>query len=314
MSKLISALQTGNSLTLNGAITNSSTDSALLDLFAVAGALRQRSEQEILNLWIKSFSENQVLSLQMLLWIRDCRGGAGERRTFFIIHNWLKENYPDHAKSISNKIPEVGRWKDMWEKSTPTEFEINLIVANIDNPLLCKWLPRNGDLFKQLSAKLNKTLGEFRRHLATTSKTVEQKMSKREWASIAYKTVPSKAMSVYSTAFGKHDPTGFAKYMEDVKSGKQTIHSGTLYPYDLIRNFRSNKNRDVVNEQWKALPNYGENQENMLVMADVSESMMSGGSGVAPIDVSISLAMYVSERNQGIFKDCFITFTIKPTL
>ncbi len=314
MSKLVSALQTNDALTANGAVTHSSTDSALLDLFAVAGALRQQSEQDVINLWVKSYYTSPKLSLQLLLWLRDCRGGAGERKTFFIIHKWLKENVAAHADIISSRIPELGRWKDMWEHSIPTEHEMSLMIENINNGLLCKWLPRSGNLFNTLAKRLNKSLKDFRKHLATTSKTVEQQMSAREWGNIAYKGVPSKAMSIYSGAFGKHDKARFGAYMEDVKSGKTTIHSGTLYPYDLIRNIRSGKNNDVVNEQWKALPSYG-NDENMLVIADVSGSMMSTYSGnVAPIDVSISLAIYISERNKGIFKDCFITFTSQPTL
>lgn len=313
-SKLVSALQTSDALTANGAVTHSSTDSALLDLFAVAGALRQQPEQEVINLWVKAYSDSPKLSLQLLLWLRDCRGGAGERKTFFIIHKWLKINSPEHGKLISNRIPDVGRWKDMWESSVPTEHEILLMIENIGNPLLCKWLPRKGSLFNTLAQRLGKSFRDFRKHLSTTSKTVEQQMSAREWGNIAYKGVPSKAMSIYSGAFGKHDKARFGAYMEDVKSGKTTIHSGTLYPYDLIRDLRSNKNVDVVNEQWKALPTYG-NDENMLVIADVSGSMMSTSGGmVAPIDVSISLAIYISERNKGIFKDCFITFTSQPQL
>ena len=74
MSKLISALTSGDALTANGAITNSTTDSALLDLFAVMGSLRGQTEDAIINLWIKAFNEHNIYALQMLLWCRDCRG------------------------------------------------------------------------------------------------------------------------------------------------------------------------------------------------------------------------------------------------
>jgi hypothetical protein len=49
--------------------------------------------------------------------------------------------------------------------------------------------------------------------------------------------------------------------------------------------------------------------ENALVVADVSGSM----SGM-PINVCISLALYLSQNAKGIYKDSFITFSEKPEL
>jgi hypothetical protein len=64
---------------------------------------------------------------------------------------------------------------------------------------------------------------------------------------------------------------------------------------------------------WEALPNYMEGQElNGLVVADVSGSMRCMG-GI-PMAVSISLAMYIAERNTGIWKDKFITFSNRPEI
>jgi hypothetical protein len=52
---------------------------------------------------------------------------------------------------------------------------------------------------------------------------------------------------------------------------------------------------------------------NGLVLADVSGSMYSTYSGkVRPIDVSISLATYIAERNTGIWKDVFLAFESEP--
>ena len=52
-----------------------------------------------------------------------------------------------------------------------------------------------------------------------------------------------------------------------------------------------------MDAQWNALPNYC-SEENSLVMADVSGSMYTNNG--LPISVSVSLAIYMSERNKGL--------------
>jgi hypothetical protein len=72
----------------------------------------------------------------------------------------------------------------------------------------------------------------------------------------------------------------------------------------------------VANEQWKSLPNFMEGTtERILPVVDVSGSMGSVVSGgITCLDVAISLGLYISERNEGVFKDSFITFSEKPEL
>lgn len=314
MSKLISALTSGDALTANGAITNSTTDSALLDLFAVMGSLRGQTEDAIINLWIKAFNEHNIYALQMLLWCRDCRGGAGERRTFRIIYNWLKKNKSNIAHVITQKVNDVGRWDDMWESGELSTYELDTIKSNLNNPLLCKWLPRKGSHFYTIAKHCSMSYGDFRRHLAKNSKTVEQLMSKNEWAAITYPHVPSKAMSIYSKAFGRHDQKRFGEFIGKLQKGEVKVNASTLFPHDLIKDYYCGKNPDLIAEQWKALPNYSSENENILVVADVSGSMTQGATSVVPIHASIALAIYASERNTGMFRDHFITFSTTPKL
>ena len=66
---------------------------------------------------------------------------------------------------------------------------------------------------------------------------------------------------------------------------------------------------------WNNLPNFMEGcTDRILPVCDVSGSMWSGCGSILPIDVSISLGCYLSERNEGIFKDAFITFSESPLL
>ena len=57
--------------------------------------------------------------------------------------------------------------------------------------------------------------------------------------------------------------------------------------------------------------------ERVLPVVDVSGSMTTpaGNNGnVTCMDVSTSLGLYISERNEGVFKNAFITFSSKPQL
>ena len=71
--------------TENGAVSNASTMSDCLDLFATAGALRNASDDEILERFIRAFAEDRDIAVKTLFFARDIRGGLGERRFFRVI-------------------------------------------------------------------------------------------------------------------------------------------------------------------------------------------------------------------------------------
>ena len=77
-------------------------------------------------------------------------------------------------------------------------------------------------------------------------------------------SVPSRAMLIYRRAFGRHDGERFGEFLADVKSGKKTIKAGTLFPYDIVEKLMHGEENDVLEEQWKALPNYIEGDNNIL--------------------------------------------------
>ena len=82
-------------LTENGAFAyNTAAQGALLDMFSVAGALRSRSEGEIIAKFKDAFAEDALLATKLLFYAGNIRGGLGERRTFQICLNWLAQNHP----------------------------------------------------------------------------------------------------------------------------------------------------------------------------------------------------------------------------
>ena len=61
--------------TENGGITRKTTESKILDMFAVGGAYRSRSDEDIILLFENAFDENRELAMKCLFYLRDIRGG-----------------------------------------------------------------------------------------------------------------------------------------------------------------------------------------------------------------------------------------------
>jgi hypothetical protein len=137
---------------------------------------------------------------------------------------------------------------------------------------------------------------------------LQQKLiiSTKKMNDIEYKTVPSLAMSRYSSAFRKHDKDRFAEYIEGVIKGEEKINTSAVYPYDIVKNIISGNDKEA-DAQWANLPDYLE-ATSILPIVDVSGSMYNGLNPQA-IDVSLSLGLYLSERNKSAFKDIFVTFS-----
>ncbi len=335
MSKLqqIAKAETQTKLTENGAMAYNTTDNSLVDLFGTIGALRPRSEQDIRDKFANAFNQDKLLATKMLFYAGNIRGGLGERRTFRICLKWLAQNYPSIVRKNLQNIPLFNRWdslfvlvdtpveKDMWD-FIAMQLADDILNYQNNKPisLLAKWMPSENASSvnsKRLARKFikmtgmpakayRKTLAQLRRYLDVT----EAKMSANKWDSISYESVPSRAMMNYNRAFAKHDCTRFGEYMESVSNGEKKINASTLYPYDLVKNYTSYhcaEDNLVAEQQWKALPNYVEGDSNILVMADVSGSMLG-----RPMDTSVGLAVYFAERNNGPLKGTYMTFTDEP--
>ena len=328
--------------TENGAIALKSTDSALLDLFSIAGATRELSPVEIENYFYSAYLEDPLLTLKLAFYTRNIRGGLGERRAFRIMLRKLANINPKAVIKNIHLVPKFGRWDDLYVLvGTKVEKEmfsfmketflkdLQAMEKQEEVSLLGKWLKSinaSSEESKKLGKLTAKAFGmsekEYRKAISNLRNYIdvtEKRMSENKWNEISYSGVPSIAMKNYRWAFFKHDKERFEEYISKVEKGEEKINSSTLFPYDILlagnldasprKNFKIDSDK-VLEMQWKNLPNYIEGKHNILVMADTSYSMTEDGG--RPIATAIGLAIYFAERNFGPYKDLFLTFSSVP--
>lgn len=309
-SKLVNATRQNDSLTTNGMVTNSTSLKSCVDMFFLAGASRNMSESDIELLFQKSLVEDPLVALKLMFWARDPRGGAGERRFFRICAKFLNKNYLNYLEKNINHVPEYGRWDDIFELDDKVVLPLIKDGLEKENGLLAKWMPRKGEFANKVRKYMKLNPKEYRQLLVGLSNTIEQKMCAKEWDGITYKSVPSCAMNKYRKAFYKNDSNRFTEYISLVNDGKEEIKAGVLFPHQLYQAYCKGENKDAVEAQWKNLTDYmSDSDERIIPVCDVSGSMTG-----LPMDVSISLGVYISERNKSIFKDAFITFSANPKM
>lgn len=316
-------LNSGATRTENGMVTNATSGTALVDLFFKAGASRGKDISGIFKL---AYEENPLLTLRLAAWMRDIRGGAGERQQFrsFMLN---LENFGEieHAKILANWAPFFGRWDDILIFST-TEMQnhaYELVKRGLKHTktsgLCAKWMPRKGPIAFDLARYFGLTPKKWRKLVVGLTNVVETQMCAQEWAEINYSHVPSVAAARYQKAFLKHDETGYRAYRDALVKGtdpKVKINASTVYPYDVVKTIRHGNSvtQDVAQKQWEAMPAfYNAKEARILPVIDVSGSMGSQCGGTTTcLDVALSLGLFISERNDGPFKDMFVTFSGRP--
>ena len=131
---------TNYTATENGALTHKSSGSAVYDLFALGGSYRTRSDDDCIFLFKKAFEEDELYALKCLFYLRDCRGGQGERRFFRICLNWLAQIHPEVVKRNLKYIPEFGRVDDLYCLfDTPCQDECLKFIKELIGENLVKY-------------------------------------------------------------------------------------------------------------------------------------------------------------------------------
>lgn len=335
------------SYTENGALGYSSTNNALVDFNFRLPSYRNDISSAITD-FISALNFDAILTMRYLFFLRDIRGGLGERNTFRHCLSYVLNYYKDISKEQLEKllklVPEYGRWDDLiflYNTSENTKvckiiFEIirSQLLEDYSNclenkpiSLLAKWMPsvQNGSRktakmfirdFKCPEKEYRKMLSKLR----TQINIVESKMSRNEWKKIDYSVVPSKANVKYNNAFMRHDSFRRMSFLEKVKNGEEKINGAVNFPHDIIRKYIKEINDDLCWTQTrKCTIDHGLealwkalpnfiSDNNILVVADVSFSMYEAKA----IPICYGLAIYFAERATGQFKDKAILFSSHP--
>lgn len=309
-------------LTDNGMITNPTSLNKCVDLFFSIGSMRGKSKDKVVNLFNEAYNENPLVASKILFWVRDVRSGAGERQTFRDVISYLTTNSPQTVRKNIGLIPEFGRWDDVLVLFG-TELEddmFSLIKTALSNGdgLCAKWMPRKGIVANKLRKLFRTTPKQYRKMLVGLTNVVESKMCAKDWENIDYSKLPSLASSRYQKSFNKNDNERYNEYKKSLQDGTAKVNAGAVYPYDIVKSINMGGDKIVSEKQWESLPNWMEGSvERILPVVDVSGSMcveVGGNPNLSCMDVALSLGMYISERNEGSFKDAFITFSSNPQL
>ncbi len=320
--------ESSKTYTENGALARNTTGDARLDLFSTIGSLRYATEERCLTLFAEAYKADPLFAVKILFYARDIRGGLGERSTFRVILKYLAKYHQEAIVPNLDLIGVFGRYDDLYcLVETPIEDEMwNVMkkqleedIANYQSgksvSLLAKWIKtadskneKTRKLGILTAHKLGYSVYDFKRIIRSLRKhigVIETYMSTGRWDEIKYDETPGRAMMIYRKAFMRHDEMRFKNYINSAVRGEAKINSSTLYPYDIVEKILYRReDSDVLEAQWRQLPNYISDEMNAMVIADVSGSM-SG----RPMATSIGLAMYFAERNKGAYHNLFMTFS-----
>lgn len=316
-------------LTANGCPTYKSSLNANLDMFGQMSAMRRQvisgDTNKVLDIFSSAYNEDKDLAIRNLFYLRDIRGGQGERDIFkTIVTDFLYDSdmTEEQFKRFIKYIPEYGRWDDVFEilghfinnKKVNKKRYLSLVglineqlMEDMRNmragkpiSLMAKWFPianntRNREK-KFLAITLSKAFFSSEKacrnaivSLRKYSNVLEQKISANKWESIDYSTVPARAGMKYVKAFYRHDEGRYSEFLSSVKNGEAKINTGTLYPYDITNKVIKNCIHSSMFSYFNEPMASNEEMEAYETMWNNLPDYTNGNSAICVVDVSGSM-------------------------
>lgn len=325
----------GKVYTENGDLAYRTTKNKNLDFYGIAGASRYDLSQ-VLDLFKEALKEDFDLAILNLFYLRDVRGGLGERDAFRVCFKYLCDEYPRVAKALFEYVIEYGRYDDLFVglKTKVDKDLIELINDQLSKDiqskqekntcsLLAKWMPSvnasNSETIHTalyLANRLNYSKKEYRQLLSFLRKDmiIENNLREKDYT-FEYEYVPGKALYKYKKAFSRNDKERYSEFLNNVNDGLENMKVKTIYPYEIVKevstSFMSELEAKAAEARWNALERNA-SLENTIVVRDGSGSMYTNKG--LPMYIATSMAILCSEQLNDEFKDSFITFSRNPEL
>lgn len=338
MNSFIQANLRNNTRTANNMATNSSSGNPIVDLFFLCGAARNMSDNDIITVFNEAYQKDSTAALRIAFWARDIEKGLGERRFFRVVTQWLNKNILESVLQDQNFTQNIVRVDDLVYladnfiqngKNDAADAIITFLFGLMKNKslqgIVAKWMPRKNSKYGKVVRYMRSngfinSYSEYRHQIVSLTNVVEQSMSAKEWNGINLEHVPSIAMKKYKKAFHRHNI--LKPFVEKVVAGEAKLHAKRLFPYDIVKEILNSNvwrtpmndtNRQLMNEQWKALQQLDDlpKEFRAIPIIDVSGSMTSPGN--TPMSIAIGIGMFMAENNPNeTFRNYFITFSDRP--
>ena len=250
--------------------------------FSAAEGTEEAKEKYFEFLLDECWKKSSLDTLRLGFYIRDCRGGKGEKLLFRAFCRWLLREHIHDLRINMDNIPFFGSWKDLLIVFLGTSQESRAILQlatqlkgdkvklgtkeENEITLASKYAPNESGSFDKkfkvvakLCSQLECTKVQYRkeylRPLRERSNIVEEQMCARAWEEIDYSKIPSIAGKRYKKAFEKHDKERYAAFLESVMKGEKKMNVGVLQPHEIVKPYITHglnpKKDDTVEAQWK---------------------------------------------------------------
>lgn len=275
----------------------------------------------------------------MAMYVRDPRGGKGERQQGRRCLTWLARHHADAFAKLLPLVPTYGRWDDLahvWQRvpavrdaivrhwQSQLQADVSLMQGDRPISLAAKWVPREKalpGLLRALAAAHGTSLpglrkdvvAPLRRHL----QLVERRLCTADVAAIDYSRVPSCAMHRYKPLFFKKDRARFEKFLEDVLARRAKMCARALFPAQIVHGlFHGDGDAAALEAQWQTLSDeLAGSLPHAVAVVDTSGSMGElEYTVVQPIHHALALGLLVAQHARGPYRDHFITFSAEPQL